>query len=126
MDPKKLDTTTDTVVDNTKTLTTVVDPIKIPEGIPPETIVFPETVLPPTTVLPGIDPRVLTPFMPQPTAAQKSFDPLTQRSIRIQAPQIQPAQIAPTDARKELDNQLARLLNDPQNQRRQSLFGGLV
>ena len=61
-----------------------------------------------------------------PTMAQQPFEPLTQRSIRFDAPTIQPVQIAPTDARKELDNQLARLLNDPQSQRKQSLFGGLV
>ena len=61
-----------------------------------------------------------------PTMAQQPFEPLTQRSIRFDAPTIQSVQIAPTDARKELDNQLARLLNDPQSQRKQSLFGGLV
>ena len=69
---------------------------------------------------------MLTALATLPTMAAQPFEPLTQRSIRFDAPTIQPVQIAPTDARKELDNQLARLLNDPQNQRRQSLFGGLV
>ena len=69
---------------------------------------------------------MLTALATLPTMAQQPFEPLTQRSIRFDAPTIQPVQIAPTDARKELDNQLARLLNDPQSQRRQSLFGGLV
>ena len=61
-----------------------------------------------------------------PTMAQQQGDPFSTFDIRIQAPTIQPVQIAPTDARKELDDQLARLLNDPQSQRKQSLFGGLV
>ena len=69
---------------------------------------------------------MLTALAALPTMAAQPFEPLTQRSIRFDAPTIQPVQIAPTDARKELDNQLARLLNDPQSQRRQSLFGGLV
>ena len=69
---------------------------------------------------------MLTALAALPTMAQQPFEPLTQRSIRFDAPPIQPVQIAPLDARKELDNQLARLLNDPQSQRRQSLFGGLV
>ncbi len=69
---------------------------------------------------------MLTALAALPTMAQQPFEPLTQRSIRFDAPTIQPVQIAPTDARKELDNQLARLLNDPQSQRKQSLFGGLV
>ena len=69
---------------------------------------------------------MLTALAALPTMAAQPFEPLTQRSIRFDAPTIQPVQIAPTDARKELDNQLARLLNDPQSQRKQSLFGGLV
>ncbi len=69
---------------------------------------------------------MLTALATLPTMAAQPFEPLTQRSIRFDAPTIQPVQIAPTDARKELDNQLARLLNDPQSQRKQSLFGGLV
>jgi len=69
---------------------------------------------------------MLTALATLPAMVAQPFEPLTQRSIRFDAPTIQPVQIAPTDARKELDNQLARLLNDPQSQRKQSLFGGLV
>lgn len=61
-----------------------------------------------------------------PTMAQQQGDPFSTFDIRIDAPPTPPVQIAPLDARKELDNQLARLLNDPQSQRKQSLFGGLV
>lgn len=61
-----------------------------------------------------------------PTMAQQQGDPFSTFDIRIDAPPTPPVQIAPMDARKELDNQLARLLNDPQSQRKQSLFGGLV
>jgi|5B_taG_2_1085324.scaffolds.fasta_scaffold00770_11 Ca2+-binding RTX toxin-like protein len=69
---------------------------------------------------------MLTALATLPAMVAQPFERLTQRSIRFDAPTIQPVQIAPTDARKELDNQLARLLNDPQSQRKQSLFGGLV
>ena len=75
----------------------------------------------------GLDGKgMLTALAPLATMAEQQGDPFSTFDIRIQAPTIQPVQIAPLDARKELDNQLARLLNDPQSQRRQSLFGGLV